>query len=115
MDIFTFTVHDICSILIVSERLRDLKENIRRREGRIEESVDQSRYLNETPSDYSAQCKSNVAHFHPIDPLIYLGIRKYSGPRLIHPLDNWASHLIRPNSSTYFEAELSGAHMKWSP
>ena len=33
-----------------------------------------------------------------------------SGPRLIQPLDNWASRLIGTNSSIYFETELSGAH-----
>ena len=38
----------------------------------------------------------------------------YSGPRLIRPLDNWASCLIGPNSSTYLEVELSGTHVKWS-
>ena len=38
----------------------------------------------------------------------------YSGPHLIQPLDNLASRFIGPKSSTYFEAELSGSHVKWS-
>ena len=38
----------------------------------------------------------------------------YSRLRLIRPMDNWASCLIRHNSSTYFETELIGAHVKWS-
>ena len=80
MVIFTSTLHDTCSILIVSERLRDLKENIRRREGRIEESVDQSRYLNETPSDYSAQCKYNVPYFTQLIHLFILLSANTVGP-----------------------------------
>ena len=36
----------------------------------------------------------------------------HSGLRLIWPLDNWASCFIRPNSSTYFEAELSGPMLR---
>ena len=38
--------------------------------------------------------------------------RLCSRPYLIRPPNNWASHVIGPNSSTYFKAELSGAHVK---
>ncbi len=44
----------------ISERLRDLKQNILLREKRMEDPEDyspQDGFLNDTPSDYSAQCK----------------------------------------------------------
>ena len=42
-------------------------------------------------------------------------VSNYSGPHLIRPANNWTSCLIGHNSSTYFEAELSGSHFEWSP
>ena len=40
----------------------------------------------------------------------YTNLKRYSGLRIIRLLDKWASRLIGPNSSAYFEATLSGAY-----
>ena len=52
-------------------------------------------------------------------PVIKMKSNYYSGPCLIWPLDNWASHLIGPNSSTHVEAELIrpllNGPLNWTP